>query len=316
MLRFDRYGLAEVAMIRMDDTPAQMQERVRTVIFDSKYRVDSALRSFLSHIDIQHPGLRDAAEYAVLVGGKRLRPVLSQMMCCACGSLPEHSIHAASSVELVHCFSLVHDDLPALDNDTLRRGQPTLHVKFGEPMAILVGDLLLSLAHEMIAMHHAPLIAHRLSHELSIATREMIEGQVIDTLGEVGEQNNSLESLELMHSKKTGALLIAAARMGAICASSTQDHLDAATMYAKATGLMFQIVDDLLDVECSTNEIGKTAGKDKVLGKLTFPSLLGIDGSRSRVKELVFEAEQAARRLPHMQEELAGFARVLATRTY
>lgn len=304
-------GLRVSAVPDHDVNLERSDQQLHAFVVLCRDRVDTYLRRLVADSGIHHTLLREAAEYAVFSGGKRLRPVLA-LICGACGGSAERALHAAAGVELVHCFSLVHDDLPALDNDILRRGKPTVHVKFGEPLAILVGDLLLSLAHETIA---ADTNSAQLSRELAIATREMIDGQVIDTLGDAEPDAEPLASLERMHAKKTGALLTAAARMGAISAQASPDYLEAATSYARSIGLMFQIVDDLLDVECSTDELGKTAGKDEAMGKLTFPRLIGIDASRKRVDALLADAIRETTRLPCMQEELSDFAQMLATRT-
>ena len=274
-------------------------------------RIDGWLAECIDAADVPE-NLREAARHAVLVGGKRLRPLLSVMWCEACGGNPEQARPAAVAIELIHAFSLVHDDLPALDNDLLRRGQPTVHARFGEAMAILAGDLLMSLAFETVAASGGdragaqpalgPVNARSgprhggtaldslgagLAFELATATTRMINGQVLDTLG--GFASHEVDPhvrLKRIHSNKTGALITSACRMGARCAGAPAELLGAATEYGDAIGLMFQIVDDLLDVTQSTEHLGKAAGKDESAGKLTFPGVLGIAASQSQVRAL------------------------------
>ncbi len=278
--------------------------------------INDDLRSFVAGRDL--PGnLKEAILYALLGPGKRIRPVLSWHCAAAVGGLGESSLPAGSAVELIHAFSLVHDDLPALDNDDLRRGRPTLHVHAGEPMAILAGDAMLTLAFQCIVerVADAPL-ADALSRELGDGTSAMIAGQVYDTLGGMGSHLPEAEKLDLIHRKKTGALIAAACRMGAMCggALGRPEALEAITRYADAIGLMFQIVDDLLDVTQSTEHTGKRTGKDAEAGKLTFPLVHGIERSRQKVRELHAEALEALSGL-ESTEPLRELASYLAVRT-
>lgn len=269
---------------------------------------DGWLADSLDEADLPD-NLQAAARHAVLVGGKRLRPILSILCCEAVGGRRERARRAATSVELIHAFSLVHDDLPALDNDLLRRGQPTVHAKFGEAMAILAGDVLMSLAFQIAASEPDALV-----RELATATTAMINGQVLDTLGGFDPDSDALTRLNQIHSNKTGALLTAACRMGAGSAGATSEQLAALTRYGEAIGLMFQIVDDLLDVTQSTEHLGKATGKDLDAGKLTFPGVLGVEASREHVRRqhqiavesLVGLDPTAARKL----RELAGYMAV------
>lgn len=238
--------------------------------------------------------LREAVRYALLGGGKRVRPVLAWHACVAAGGTGESSLNAGAAVELVHAFSLVHDDLPALDNDDLRRGRPTLHIHAGEAMAILAGDAMLSMAFHVLADPEpgADSTAAALVRELSEATAAMISGQVEDTLaGPAGDGAGSRARLDQIHRNKTGALIRAACRMGALCAGAGRsgpraDALDAVTRCADAIGLMFQIVDDLLDVERTSEHTGKRTRKDADAGKLTYPGVIGIEASRQEVARL------------------------------
>jgi geranylgeranyl diphosphate synthase, type II len=241
------------------------------------------------------PGnLRGAVEYALLGGGKRMRPTLVVRSCEAVGGKLKAALPASAAIELIHCFSLVHDDLPAMDDDDLRRGRPTLHKHAGEAMAILGGDLMMGLAFEIIgtSITRAEL-ATAVSRELALATNDMIAGQVYDTLPDFEASVEPLERLLTIHRHKTGALIRCSCRMGALCGGADARQLDALTHYAEAVGLMFQVVDDLLDVTQTTEQLGKKAGKDQSKGKLTYPGLLGVATSRAEVENLAARAHEA-----------------------
>jgi len=267
------------------------------------------------------PGnLRDAIRYSLLNGGKRLRPILVLHCCEAVGVPPErlveHTWASAGAIEMIHAFSLVHDDLPAMDDDDLRRGRPTLHRHTSEAMAILGGDALMGLAFELIATRLKPVeLAGRIVVELSCATNDMIAGQVYDTLPDFDPGMSAMDRLLTIHRHKTGALIRAACRMGAICGGADDNQLEAITSYGQAIGLMFQVVDDLLDVTQSTRQLGKTAGKDQRQGKLTYPGILGLDASRAEVKRLRLEAENALECLGTAAEPLRVLCEYMAIRT-
>jgi len=260
--------------------------------------------------------LRDAVRYAVLGGGKRLRPALVVLSCESLGGDRVSAYDAACAIELIHCFSLVHDDLPALDDDDLRRGQPTLHVHAGEAMAILAGDVMVSLAFEILAQ--APVngeVKGRLVAELAGATTAMITGQVYDTLGGFDLATTEAERLVLIHRNKTGALLRAACRMGAWCGVATTSQIDALSRFGESIGLMFQIVDDLLDVTQSAEHTGKATGKDEAAGKITFPGVMGIDVSRHEVERLRQESHQALSGFGTAAQPLRDLCDAMAVRT-
>ena len=262
------------------------------------------------------PHLADTARYGTLDGGKRIRPVLLLLTCEALGGNPEDALPAAAALELVHCFSLIHDDLPALDNDVLRRGRPTVHVHAGEPMAILAGDLLLAMAFgELAGMKMPSDCIASLVEELANGTRDMVVGQVFDTLGGLPEEIEPLEQLQMVHRNKTGALLRAACRMGGLCAQADQDKLEIVTTYGEAVGLMFQVVDDLLDVTQSAEHVGKATGKDSALGKRTYPGLLGIKGSETVIDQLCQQACGAMDPLADKAIPLQELCRYMAIRT-
>jgi geranylgeranyl pyrophosphate synthase len=222
----------------------------------------------------------------------------------------------AAAIELVHCFSLVHDDLPAMDDDDLRRGRPTLHRHTNEAMAILAGDAMSSLAFELIVTRIAdPVLACSLVRELSIATNDMIAGQVYDTLPDFAPGTSDMTKLTTIHHHKTGALLRCSCRMGALVGKASPDRLAAMTAYGKAVGLMFQVVDDLLDVTQTTEHLGKTAKKDEAQGKMTYPSVMGVDKTRAEVARLHAEALAALEPLGAPAQPLRDLCHYMATRS-
>jgi geranylgeranyl diphosphate synthase type II len=235
-----------------------------------------------------------AMRYSLFAGGKRIRPVLCMEAARAVSDSPDGIVSAACALELIHTYSLIHDDLPALDNDDYRRGKLTSHKVFGEAMAILAGDALLTLAFEALAglaIADGPKV--RLIAELAAASGAvggMIAGQVADLEGEGQPPNPQL--LETIHRAKTGALLRASLRMGAIYAGAAEEQYAALSRYGEHIGLAFQIVDDILDVEESSEALGKTAGKDAAQGKITFPAVYGLEVSRSMAGEECARAHQ------------------------
>jgi geranylgeranyl diphosphate synthase type II len=268
--------------------------------------------------------LAAAIRYSLLGPGKRLRPILSWHCAAAVGADPRVSLPAGAAVELIHAFSLVHDDLPGIDNDDLRRGRPTLHKHTSEAMAILAGDAMLTLGFEILTDRiDDPRLANRLVRELAAGTSAMIAGQVYDTLGgfeSSGVGVSPADRLNTIHQKKTGALIRAACRMGVLSglhslSSSTTGPLDAITAYADAVGLMFQVVDDLLDVTQTTAHLGKRSGKDIDAGKLTFPGVHGVDRSREYVRELHHASLAALEPLGAPAEPLRQLASYMAVRT-
>lgn len=252
-------------------------------------RIDAALDAALPPATRAPQGLHAAMRHGVLNGGKRMRPLLAYATGNAFGTDVALLDAAAVAVELVHCYSLVHDDLPAMDDDALRRGQPTVHVAFDEATAILAGDALQSLAFEVLA--RAPQDPARrvaMLAELAQATGAggMCGGQALD-IAATGQANGiGIDALQRLHALKTGALLRASVRLGAIAAGADPASRTALDRYADALGLAFQIRDDLLDIEGDAAILGKTAGKDVEQDKATFPALLGIEASRARLAEL------------------------------
>ena len=274
-------------------------------------RVDAALENWVPAETVPPQTIHRAMRYSLFAGGKRIRPVLCIGAAEALGGTPAGIEDAACALEMIHTYSLIHDDLPALDNDDLRRGRPTNHVVFGEAMAILAGDSLLTLAFEVLGglPNANDAIKARLVAELATAAGTvggMIGGQVHDIEGE--RQTPTAELLEAIHRAKTGALLRASVRMGAIYAGANPEQLDALSRYGEHTGLAFQIVDDILDVEQSSEILGKTAGKDQAQQKITFPAVYGLD----RSKVMAEQERQAAHEALTTFGEAASGLRELA----
>ena len=282
-------------------------------------RVDAALDSLLSSPRPELERLYAAMRYSLFNGGKRVRPLLTYAACEALGGKPERANAAACAVELIHAYSLVHDDLPAMDDDDLRRGQPTTHKAFDEACAILAGDGLQSLAFEVLAdATHNPLDAELRLSMLSALARAagpagMVGGQAID-LGSVGKSLDQ-NALETMHRHKTGALIEASVQLGALASGHADEHaLKALHTYARAVGLAFQVQDDILDVESDTATLGKTQGKDQAHDKPTYPALLGLDAAKAYAVELRDQALHALRTFDQTAEPLRELARYIVER--
>jgi farnesyl diphosphate synthase len=282
-------------------------------------RADEALAAALPDEAQPPTELHRAMRYAVLGGGKRLRPLLVYATGHAFGAPIERLDSSAAAVEIIHAYSLVHDDLPAMDDDDLRRGRPTCHVAFGEAMAILAGDALQALAFEVLA--NDPLLAADAPRHLSMlrtlagacGSHGMAGGQAFD-LAAVGKTLGASE-LERLHVHKTGALIRASVRLGALAAGCSDDGVLAALeQYGHCIGLAFQIRDDLLDIEADTNQLGKTAGKDVAANKPTYPAILGIETSRAELAALTARALEALEPLGARAAALRDLARFVAAR--
>lgn len=256
--------------------------------------IESFLEKQLPATNCAPARLHEAMRYTVMSGGKRIRPLLSFAAGELSGADKERTVVAGAAVELIHAYSLVHDDLPCMDNDVLRRGKPTCHIKYDEPTALLVGDSLQSLAFQLLAefsLTEDPYIQLQMIQHLAFAagSRGMAGGQAID-LDSVGKML-SLPELEFMHIHKTGALIRSAVILGAHCGSGlTKDQLKQLDHFAKCIGLAFQVIDDILDAEASTATLGKTAGKDAKNDKPTYVSILGIKQARELAQTLRQEA--------------------------
>ncbi len=259
--------------------------------------------------------LKEAIQHSLLAGGKRLRPLLVLLACEACGGRAEDALPAASAVEMIHTYSLIHDDLPAMDDDDLRRGQPSCHAKFGEGNAILAGDALLAQAFEVLGGEIEPKrVAAQCCVELAKAAgaTSLVGGQFDDLSAEFSA--GTLNDLEAIHHRKTGALLRVSLRLGALVAEAPSFLVDALDQFGANLGLAFQITDDLLDLQGDEATIGKTTGKDAKSGKLTYPALLGADLSVERAQRLIDEAIGHLQPLGAMANNLTSIARFVLER--
>lgn len=280
-------------------------------------RIERTLDDVLPEASRSPARLHAAMRHAVLGGGKRLRPMLVYAAGASHHADPEALDAAAAAVELIHAYSLVHDDLPAMDDDSLRRGRPTVHVAFDDATAILAGDALQSLAFECLA--RAPTSAEirvRLLRSLAEAagSHGMCGGQALDL--QATGQLQSCDALQLMHRAKTGALIRVSVRMGALIGGADQAAMTRLDDFANALGLAFQIRDDLLDIEGDAGQLGKTAGKDAAQNKSTFPSVLGIDASHRQLQSLAAQMRSALDTMDASAEPLRELARFAVERTH
>jgi geranylgeranyl diphosphate synthase, type II len=306
-----------------------------------KTRIDDDLQRILHHTDWP-PSLKEAVSYSLMAGGKRLRPMLSLLAAEICGASAEEALPAACAVEMVHTYSLIHDDLPAMDDDDLRRGRPTSHRVFGEALAILSGDCLLTLAFQMICSSGAAAACQSEQVRL-LATAAggagMVGGQVLDLEAEgqadewsdktdpseidvrrrFGLNNPSVDPVQHLiqiHSLKTGAMITMALELGAVAAGASSRDRQRLVDYGRAAGLAFQIADDLLDVAGNHARLGKTTGRDQDLGKLTYPGLIGVQESRRKAEELVEQACQAIEPFGDRRTWLVELARFIVERDH
>ena len=262
--------------------------------------INTELDQRLPSVSIQPSRLHEAMRYSVMAGGKRIRPLLCLAAAQAAGAQPDQALIPAISLEILHTYTLIHDDLPAMDDDALRRGRPTCHIVFGEALAILAGDALLTLAFEWLAGVSAPAPHHpcQLSLELARAAgcQGVIGGQVEDLAAEGLPPDAEL--VLRIHERKTAALLRAAVRMGAITAGATQETLNALSVFGERIGLAFQVVDDILNATSSASVLGKAAGSDQARGKLTCVSVFGLKEARSKAEDLLTQALAALPAMP------------------
>ena len=277
--------------------------------------VDVSLDRYTQFSDDCPEKLRVAMRYSLLAPGKRLRPCLVLLASEACGKQHAPALPAACAVEMVHAYSLIHDDLPAMDDDDIRRGQPTCHKQFDEATAILAGDALLALAFQVIAQDLAsPTTAVRCLHELALTAGacSLVGGQMADLTAEFS--NLDAEELVAIHRRKTGAMFRVSLRLGGIIAEAPAEHINALDTYGEKLGLAFQITDDLLDVDGDEAAVGKRVGKDADQGKLTYPGLLGVAESRNRAATLVREACEVIGNLGESAMPLNQLARFVLAR--
>jgi len=281
--------------------------------------VEAGLKRFIPGEGTMPPELHHAVHYSLFAGGKRLRPTLTIAAAEAVGARAEAVLPVACAFECIHTYSLVHDDLPAMDDDDLRRGRPTCHKVFGPAMAILAGDALLTEAFALLSNpahvgHLDPRLLRTVIHEIALAagSQGMVGGQAVDILSEGKVIELSL--LQYIHTHKTGALILCALRAGAHLGGATAVQLDAITRYGKAVGLAFQIADDILDIEGEEAMRGKKIGGDASRGKATYPALVGLDAAKREAQRLLTEALDALASLTHQADPLRAIARFIVSR--
>ena len=278
---------------------------------------DAALERLLPGPDVRPTSIHRAMRHSVFAGGKRIRPILCMEAGRAvAGSLPKGIEEVGAALEMLHTYSLIHDDLPALDNDDLRRGRPTCHKAFGEATAILAGDALQTQAYEVLAKGLCPAEARvRIIAEIARGTgtiNGMIGGQVIDLESE--HKKPDQETLQYIHLSKTAALITASVVSGGLYAGGSEEQIEQLRCYGQSIGLAFQIVDDILDVTQTSEQLGKTAGKDAVSEKATYPALFGLEESRKKAQALLEDAYNSVQNLGSRSETLKSIARFLIER--
>lgn len=280
--------------------------------------VDAALGRFLPRESARPQTIHKAMRYSVFAGGKRLRPILCLAAAEACGGETEHAMAPACATEVMHTYSLVHDDLPCMDDDDLRRGRPTSHKVFGEGMAVLTGDALLTEVFAIIARTPPAKRYGVKEYVEEIAgtggSRKLIGGQVLDLEGEGRKLGQ--KDLVKIHEAKTAALLTTAIRLGAMTANASPRKLEALTVFGYNLGLAFQVIDDILDVTQSTEKLGKTAGKDEAVDKSTYPAVLGLNASRKEAARLTKKALRSLEIFGGKGRRLEQIARYLLEREY
>ncbi len=309
-------------MVKTDKRPTPQGEssqfELQAYLTQRKQLVEEALDSSLSVLYPQK--IYESMRYSLLAGGKRLRPILCLATCELAGGTIEMAMPTACALEMIHTMSLIHDDLPAMDNDDYRRGKLTNHKVYGEDIAILSGDGLLAYAFEYVAsqtQNVSPQLILKVVALLGRATGAagLVGGQVVDLESE-GNSDISVETLTFIHTHKTGALLEACVVSGAILAGMPDHDVQKLSIYAKNIGLAFQIVDDILDITATQEELGKTAGKDLEAQKATYPSLWGLEESKAQAKRLIEEAIESLASYGEAAEPLRAIAKFITTRKH
>lgn len=280
--------------------------------------IDRALDRFLPKASVSPATIHKAMRYSLFAGGKRLRPILCLAAADACGGKTSAALPHACAVECIHTYSLIHDDLPSMDNDDLRRGRPTCHKVFGDGIAILAGDALLTIAFE-IATHAKPVSRYDLRdvfREIAVASgsRKLIAGQVADL--EAEGRRITRAQVRSIHENKTAALLTTSVRLGAMAANANAKKLAAISAFGRALGLAFQVIDDILDVTQTSDKLGKSAGKDIAAQKATYPAVIGLDKSRLEARRLTRQAHDALQTLGEDAAVLRALADYLLAREY
>jgi len=266
-------------------------------ILSKKDVIEAALEASVKSRIPETDKICESMSYSLMAGGKRIRPVVCLAACEMFGGTQETAMPAAVALEMIHTMSLIHDDLPSMDNDDLRRGKPTNHVIYGEDVAILAGDSLLSTSFEHVARHTKGVPAERVLDVIarlgkSVGAEGLAGGQVMDLECE-GKEGTTLDDLKWIHIHKTATLLQVAVASGAILGGAEPDEVEACEKYAMNIGLAFQVADDILDVTASSEDLGKTAGKDEATDKTTYPKLMGLEESKAYARQLIDEAKES-----------------------
>ena len=301
------------------DEPARPGS-LEAILVERREQVDLALDRWLPLQGDHPPKIHEAMRYSVFAGGKRLRPILALLACEAVGGNPEDAMPAAVALEMIHTYSLIHDDLPAMDDDDYRRGRRTCHRVYGEAIAILAGDALLTQAFQVLAdAGPTQLLSERRLRVIAeiaeaAGSSGMVGGQAMDILSEGREIDRP--SLLYLHTHKTGALIRASVRAGGIAGGAEEEQLQALTRYAERVGLAFQIVDDILDIEGVTAEMGKTAGSDLRRKKATYPAVMGLEESRRQDADLLAEGKEALHPVGEKGATLAALADFVGRRRH
>lgn len=293
---------------------------LKAYLVEKQKLVDGELKRLLPTANSSPATIHQAMRYSVFAGGKRLRPILCLAAAEACGGDAEDALPLAAAVECLHTYSLIHDDLPCMDDDDFRRGNPTSHKKYGEGIAVLAGDALLTIAFEMVAnaKPQARYGCATLVRELAetSGSRKLIAGQVLDLESEGIGANLTLAQLKRIHMGKTAALLTTSIRYGGMSANATPKRLEALTVFGQSLGLAFQVIDDILDVTQTSEKLGKSAGKDEAADKATYPSLMGLEKSKKEARKLTAKAMQALQVFGKRAQRLREIADYLLARDY
>lgn len=293
-------------------------EELKAYASQQRKKIDKALDFFLPKSSIRPKTLHKSMRYSLFAGGKRLRPILCLAAAEACGGDPENALPAACAVECIHTYSLIHDDLPCMDDDDMRRGKPTNHKVFGEPIAVLAGDALLTLAFEIIgsAKSNKRYTTGDMVKELAVTSgsRHLVGGQVLDLEGE--NQEISSRTLQFIHQSKTAALLTSSLKLGAMASGATNKKVESLEEFGQCTGLAFQVIDDILDVTQSSETLGKSAGKDEAVNKATYPAIHGLKKSKKLAEKLTSKAINALKPFKSKGRRLEELAHYLLDREY
>ncbi|MEK6692643.1 MAG: polyprenyl synthetase family protein [Nitrospirota bacterium] len=292
---------------------------IKDYLSSKKEIIERFLESYLPHEESYPQEIHKAMRYSLFAGGKRLRPILSIASYETVRDDTNSILPVVCAIELIHTYSLIHDDLPSMDNDNFRRGKQTNHKVFGESIAILAGDALLTMAFTMMTDEFytrkiKPESLIQVIREISLAAGDkgMVGGQAVDILSE--DRSIDLKTLEYIHTNKTGALIRASVRAGGILAGANEEKLKGMTLYGEGIGLAFQITDDILDIEGTKEDLGKETGMDSAKGKNTYPALVGIDSSKVKVKELIDNALVALKNFDERADPLREIALYIGSR--